>query len=98
MRRECVTVLDAALSLFLQAVVTNRGCGVERLSDVAGVQLIHGARVVSPHAGVTVSLQLHTHGNLIELDLKDAPARRFPFLECAGELLHMVAHCDGNGR
>src|SRR5574340_187540 len=41
---------DAPLRLLLEAVVSDRARRGERLVDVARVELVHGARVVAPHA------------------------------------------------
>jgi len=82
-------VNDPALRLLLQAVVADGRRGVERLGDVARIELIHRAGVVSPHAGIAVGLQLHAHRNAVLLGLRTR-ARRFHLLEGAGLLLHVV--------
>jgi anti-anti-sigma regulatory factor len=67
----------ARMSLPLQAVVADRRRSVERFGDVAGVQLLHGASVVSPHARVAVGLQLHAHRSLVLFGLRGARTHRF---------------------
>src|SRR6185295_10239696 len=51
----------APLRLFLQTVVADRRRGVERLGDIARIELVHRAGVVSPYAGIAVGLELHAH-------------------------------------
>ena len=46
--------------------------------------------MVAPDAGVAVGLQLHAHGQAVELRLRAAAARRLELREAPGELLYMV--------
>src|SRR5580700_7005598 len=53
---------DVALHLFLQAVVADRGRGLQRLVDVAGFEeVVLALGAVGPDAGEAVGLQLDAH-------------------------------------
>src|ERR1043166_3261285 len=80
----------APLRLFLQTVVADRRRGVERLGDIARIELVHRAGVVSPYAGIAVGLELHAHRGAVLLGLR-ARARRFHLLERPRQLLHVMA-------
>src|SRR5262245_15632788 len=58
---------DTALALLLQAVVADRGCRIESFRDVALLELVHVAGMITPDARVAVGLQLHAHRHLIEI-------------------------------
>jgi hypothetical protein len=75
---------------FLQAVVADRRRGVERLGDIARIELVHRAGVVSPHAGIAVGLELHAHRDAVLLGLR-APRGRLHLLERPRQLLHVMA-------
>src|SRR5690606_23432207 len=64
-----------ALGLALDAVVADRGRRAEALLHVALLeQLARAVRVVRPHAGQAVRLQLEAHRELVALRLRHAPA------------------------
>src|SRR5690349_2290172 len=75
----------APLRLLLQPIVADGARRVQRLLEVAGIELLHHAGVVSPHAGIAIRLQLHAHGDAA-CALR-ASARRLEAAERAGELL-----------
>ena len=59
-----------ALRLFLQPVVADGGCGLQRLIDVARIEeIVLLLGVVGPHPGETVRLQFDAHLNLIGVGL-----------------------------
>src|SRR5580700_4417355 len=61
---------DVALHLLLQPVVADRGCGLQRLIDIARIEevaFLLGA--IGPNAGEAVGLQLDAHLELVRLDL-----------------------------
>src|SRR6185436_12748581 len=68
-----------ALHLLLQPIVADGVRRGERLLEVARAELPHRARVVSPHAGIAIGLQLVAHRSLGGF----RPGR-------AGQLLHVV--------
>src|SRR4051812_14947283 len=82
---------DAALRLLLQAIVADGRGGVERLFQVARLQLLHRAGVVAPDPGIAIGLKLHANRDAVVFSLRGASLRVFQPLEAAGELLHVVA-------
>ena len=57
--------IDLALRLLLNAIVADGRRGVQRLVDLAGLELTTLLRVVGPHAGEAVGLQLEGDGVLV---------------------------------
>ncbi len=86
----------APLALLLQAVVADRRRGGQRLLDVAGLELVHRAGVVSPHAGIAIGLQFHAHRQAVLLRRRSAPARGFHLAEAAAEVLYVMRDLMGD--
>src|SRR5688572_19899506 len=86
----------APLALLLQAVVADRRRGGQRLLDVAGLELVHRAGVVSPHAGVAVGLQFHAYRQVVLLRRRGSPARGFHPAEAAAEVLYVMRDLVGD--
>src|SRR5688572_20491406 len=78
------------LRLALQPVVADRHRGVQAFLHVARFEQIERARVVAPHAGVAVGLQLHAHRHAVVLGLRAAAARGLELGEAAGHFLHVM--------
>src|SRR5512139_3221959 len=84
---------DLALAAPLQRVVADLRGGVHRLFQVALLEPVLAAlRVVRPHAGETVGLQLDANGDGVHLRLADTPAHAFDLGRDAEQVLHVVAH------
>jgi hypothetical protein len=81
---------DAPLRLLLHSIVPDRARRRERFGHIARIKLVHQPGMVAPYARVAIGLQLHAHGDRVELRLRDASARLFQPLEAAGELLHVM--------
>src|SRR5580700_12053641 len=59
---------DIALHLFLQPVVADRGCGLQRLVDVARIEEVaFFLSAIGPDAGEAIGLQLDAHLELVRL-------------------------------
>src|SRR5262245_2866841 len=68
---------DAAHRLALQAIVADRGGGVQAFLDVAGLEDLAGALgVAGPDARQAISLQLHAHLERVALGLAPPGLRR----------------------
>src|SRR3954470_24134490 len=87
--RERVDVYVPRL-LLLNPVIADRGCRVQCFVDITLLQASARLGRLRPHAGVTVSLQLQTDGELV--GFRSIRFLRLPHaLISADEMLHMMS-------
>src|SRR6267142_4111476 len=81
---------DAALCLTLEAVVADRGGGVQALLDVAGLENLASAlSVAGPHSRQAIGLELHAHLERVALGLAAPASRLVDAIGDPEEVLHM---------
>src|SRR5947199_1553696 len=93
---ECVGD-DVALPLPLQAIVADRGRGLERSFDVALLDEFPALlRTIGPEPGETIGLQLDLNLQVIRLDLADGVLALLHLRQNAEQILHVVTDLVGD--
>jgi len=83
---------NIALCLPLDAIVADGACRVQRLVDVSRLDdVLAFLRVIAPHAGEAIGLQLYANLQGILLDLAHALPHRLDLVHDAEQLLHVMA-------